>query len=222
MHAFVCDSGLFADLQTNGWAEQLAARMPADILDPSYVTGMAVVVRADDPAKALADLKGRRILSDSPENFGTWVIFEGELVRQSMSSDDFLKNAEFNEFIAPMPLERLAAGKGDAAVVPVCELEYAEKAGIVPKGTYRILEAKKPLAGRCSSTGPLFPAKSLRRRLRSTAKWPDRSLWRFWMPPMKSGSSWSLATDFQRLKTLYRRGEYGTRGVSVVRTAAVF
>ena len=46
-----------------------------------------------------------------------------------------------------MPLERLAAGKGDAAVVPVCELEYAEKAGIVPKGTYRILEAKKPWPG---------------------------------------------------------------------------
>ena len=43
VHAFIAEAGIFADLQSQGLAEQLAANRSADATDPAYVSGMAVV-----------------------------------------------------------------------------------------------------------------------------------------------------------------------------------
>ena len=43
VHAFIAEAGIFADLQSQGLAEQLAAYRSADATDPAYVSGMAVV-----------------------------------------------------------------------------------------------------------------------------------------------------------------------------------
>ena len=45
VHAFVADSGFFCDLQSRGWAEQIAALQPQGVLDPAYVSGMAAASR---------------------------------------------------------------------------------------------------------------------------------------------------------------------------------
>ena len=43
VHAFIAEAGIFADLQSQGLAEQLAAYRSADATDPAYVSGMVVV-----------------------------------------------------------------------------------------------------------------------------------------------------------------------------------
>ena len=212
IHAFVADAGLFADLQSHGWAEQLAAHQPSFATDPAFVMGMAVVVPKDSVITTVKALQGHQLLSDSPDNFGTWLLFERLLVQESLSTNDFLKKTTFNGYIAPMPLERLARGDGEAAILPMCELERAIEMGTVKAGNFRVLDSKTFMSGGCQRTGALYPgvvfgisahvsgeaAKALTQVLLS-------------MQPLKNVGEWSVVTDFGTVKNVYRelkRGPY--------------
>lgn len=128
----------FADLQSQGLAEQLAAYRSADATDLAYVSGMAVVRPKKSSVHDLEDLKNLHILSDAQDSFGTWMIFEGQLERTGLDAVAFLSRTTFNTYIAPTPLERLEAGEGDAAVVAWCELEKLAQQGF-PAEHFRVV-----------------------------------------------------------------------------------
>lgn len=210
IQVFVADPGLFGDLQAEGRSEQLAALKPAEALDPTYATGIAVVTAASSPIETLDDLAEKRIVADRQDNFGTWIIFEGLLAKRGIDAETL--RPTFTNFIAPQPLLRVLSGDADAAVVPTCELEWAEKAGVVPPGALRVVERSAARFTACARTSALFPsiivgaASSLDA---SAAK--SLTLALLTAPAMPTGAGWSLVTDFSSVKNLYRelrRGPY--------------
>lgn len=210
IQAYFADAGLFGDLQAEGRSEQLAALRPAAALDPTYATGAAVVVPAESPLHAIKDLRGRRIASDRPDNFGTWIIFEGLLSQHELTAEDV--RPVFTDFIAPSALVRLLKGEADAAVVSVCELEWAVKAGVIPKGRLRVMEEKPVRYSACTRTSALFPSVifGAASSLGSSAA-QALSITLLTAPPMPTGAVWALVTDFSSVKNLYRdlrRGPY--------------
>lgn len=210
--AFVADSGFFADVQARGWAEQIAAHVPASVLEPAYAAGTAVVVRADDPADRIEELAGRRFVSDSPDNFNSWVIFEGFLHERGINAPAFLKNVAYTNFVAPMPIERLAKGEADAAVVPACELEREEAEGRIKPGEFRVLHTPAFLNSRCRRTGNAYPGVIFAVPSQVTGAMAKAlTVALLEMPKSELTGEWSIVTDFERVKTLYRdlgRGPY--------------
>lgn len=210
VHAFIADAGIFADLQSQGLAEQLAAHKPADATDPAYVSGMAVVVPKDSPVRRLSDLEGVRLLSDAQDNFGSWMIFEGEAEREGLDAAGMLEHARFNSYIAPTPLERLAAGEGDAAVVARCELEKLARQGFSAED-FRVVEEVRKFDERCVRTGPLYPGTIFGIAAHVSGETARAVSAALLSMPASAFGEWSLVTDFGQVKDLYRtlgRGPY--------------
>ena len=210
VHAFIADAGIFADLQSQGLAEQLAAHKPADATDPAYVSGMAVVVPKHSSVQKLSELEGVRLLSDAQDNFGSWMIFEGEAEREGLDVAGMLERARFNSFIAPTPLERLAAGEGDAAVVSRCELEKLAQQGF-PAEDFRVVGEVRRFDERCARTGPLYPGTIFGIAAHVSGETARAVSVALLSMPATAFGEWSLVTDFGQVKDLYKtlgRGPY--------------
>lgn len=210
VHAFIADAGIFADLQSQGLAEQLAAYRSADATDPAYVSGMAVVVPKKSSVHDLEDLKNLHILSDAQDNFGSWMIFEGRLERTGLDAAAFLSRTTFNSYIAPPPLERLEAGEGDAAVVARCELEKLAQQGF-PAEHFRVVGDLRKFDERCSRTGMLYPGTIFGIAAHVSGETAKAVSTAVLSMPASSFGEWSLVTDFGQVKDLYRtlkRGPY--------------
>lgn len=207
IRAYFADPGFFSDLQSEGRSEELVALRPPETLDPTYSTGIAVVVPAASPVTRLADLEALTVVSDRPDDFGTQIIFEGLLADEGVSADRM--RFVYTDFVPPAPLLRLARGEADAAVVPTCELEWAVDAGLLVRSDFRVLDETTRFS-RCARSSKLFPSvifgasSSLDA---SAARALTVALLK--APAMPTGASWSIVTDFSIVKDLYRRLKRG-------------
>lgn len=207
IRAYFADPGFFSDLQSEGRSEELVALRPPETLDPTYSTGIAVVVPAASPVTRLSDLEVRTIVSDRPDNFGTQIVFEGLLADEGVPTDRM--RFVYTDFVPPAPLLRLARGEADAAVVPTCELEWAVEAGLLVRSDFRVLDETTRFS-RCARSSKLFPSvifgasSSLDA---SAARALTVALLK--APAMPTGASWSIVTDFSSVKDLYRRLKRG-------------
>lgn len=202
---FFSDSGIFGYAGSKYGATQIAARTAPSGSDPRAARAAAVVVRNESALRKLEDLRGRTVISDDPNSASTWLLFLSLMTERGVRREATEENAVFTRFEFPGPLELLAAGKGDAAVVPACELERLEAAGQIRVGTMRVLEASTdgPLA--CRRTGPLLPGVILGATRRLT---PDflktLTVASLTMPPSSDGSVWSIVNDFSKIDAVYR------------------
>ena len=203
IRAYFADPGFFSDLQSEGRSEELVALRPPETLDPTYSTGIAVVVPATSPVTRLSDLEARTVVSDRPDNFGTQIIFEGLLADEGVPTDRM--RFVYTDFVPPAPLLRLARGEADAAVVPTCELEWAVEAGLLVRSDFRVLDETTRFS-RCARSSKLFPSVIF-----GASSSLDASAARaltvalLEAPSMPTGAAWSIVTDFSSVKDLYRR-----------------
>lgn len=87
---FIADSGLFTFLTSTEHADDLATRQNRFSSDPAKSTGAVLFVRADrNDLQTLSDLRGRKIAAQNPNDFTSWLTFQGELVRAGFDPKKF-------------------------------------------------------------------------------------------------------------------------------------
>ena len=103
---FIADSGLFTFLASTEHADDLATRQNRFSSDPAKSTGAVLFVRADrNDLQTLSDLRGRKIAAQNPNDFTSWLTFQGELVRAGFDPKKFWGAELFTEYEYPNVLD---------------------------------------------------------------------------------------------------------------------
>ncbi len=121
-------------------AHQVATKEPATAPDAVHSVASAFVVRGDNVAKTLSDLRGRRVAATSESSFDGWLIAAGELARRGLDPASFFREKQFTDYAIPGPALLVKLGVADAAVIAACDLERLEASGQVKPGELRVID----------------------------------------------------------------------------------
>lgn len=128
-------------------------------------SGSLIVVRKDRrDLQTLADLKGKAVAAGLPTSIPGWLAVQAEVKSQFGDPSRFWKTAYFLNSPFPDVLSALFSGHADAAVLPVCLLERLAREGEADTAALRVIAEKTDTTLFCR---------------RSTALYPDISLWAF-------------------------------------------
>lgn len=121
-------------------------------------SGTAVVVRADRrDLTDLADLQGASIAATMPNSLSGWLALEGEIHDAGFDERNFFGDKVFMQYGLPDALVAVLEGTVDAAALPACALEDAERTGLIEPGSLRVIHAKPRNALGCARSTPLYP-----------------------------------------------------------------
>ena len=176
---FIADSGLFTFLASTEHADDLATRQNRFSSDPAKSTGAVLFVRADrNDLQTLSDLRGRKIAAQNPNDFTSWLTFQGELVR---------------------------AGETDAGLLAACALEEQTAQHGYRLEDFRVLHEQTSNALRCRRSTALYPGPvfaSLPHADPALTKQITLAL--LTEPPSENGSAWGISTDNSEALNLYK------------------
>ena len=114
--------------------------------------------------KTLADLKGKTVAATLPTSLPGWLAAEDEVRRAGFDPATFFAKTLFLNAVYPNVVSALLNGAVDAAVFPACALERLHQSGAVLTDALKVVGEKTDGALACR---------------RSTALFPDVSLWGF-------------------------------------------
>lgn len=144
---------------------RVATRKTTLAADAARSAGALFVVRADrDDIKTLADLKGKTVAATLPTSLPGWLAAEDEVRRAGFDPATFFAKTLFLNAVYPNVVSALLNGAVDAAVFPACALERLHQSGAVLTDALKVVGEKTDGALACR---------------RSTALFPDVSLWGF-------------------------------------------
>lgn len=144
---------------------RVATRKTTLAADAARSAGALFVVRADrDDIKTLADLKGKTVAATLPTSLPGWLAAEDEVRRAGFDPATFFAKTLFLNAVYPNVVSALLNGAVDAAVFPACALERLHQSGAVLTDVLKVVGEKTDGALACR---------------RSTALFPDVSLWGF-------------------------------------------
>ena len=121
--------------------------------------GAAIVVRSENPAKSLADLRGARIFAGLPTALDGWLAVRGEIKRTVDNPDKFFAEVSFRNNPYPDVISALFSGAAAAAVLPACLLESIRDRGLIEPDAVRVIGDKSDPANAlaCQHTTSLYP-----------------------------------------------------------------
>lgn len=199
---FISTTGLSRRLQADG-ACDLTTITSERFPDPNHSYGSVFLTRKGSGISALADMKGKILISNRPMGFYGYVVPIGEIARHGYNSGEFFSKEIFLDSGSHNVLNSLLEGKGDVATVPSCFLED----NYSPDHPFR----RELVAVNVLENSPC---------IRSTQSYPN---WAFSaspktnptlsreviltlleMPTDKKGFRWSVATDFSETDRLYK------------------
>lgn len=155
---FIADSGLFTFLASTEHADDLATRQNRFSSDPAKSTGAVLFVRADrNDLQTLSDLRGRKIAAQNPNDFTSWLTFQGELVRAGFDPKKFWGAELFTEYEYPNVLDSVSAGETDAGLLAACALEEQTALHGYRLEDFRVLHEQTSNALRCRRSTALYP-----------------------------------------------------------------
>ena len=176
-------------------------------------SGSLIVVRNDrKDLLTLSDLKGKTVAAGLPASIPGWLAVEAEVKAQFGDPSQFWKKAYFLNNPFPDVLSALFSGHADAAVLPTCLFERLARDGEADTAALRVVGEKTDAALFCR---------------RSTALYPDISLWAFeWTEEKRvraitvglltsknqtdiGGYEWLSFVPHTAVETLYRSLEIG-------------
>ena len=176
---FIADSGLFTFLASTEHADDLATRQNRFSSDPAKSTGAVLFVRADrNDLQTLSDLRGRKIAAQNPNDFTSWLTFQGELVRAGFDPKKFWGAELFTEYEYPNVLDSVSAGETDAGLLAACALE--EQTALYPGPVFASLPHADPALTKQITLALLTE------------------------PPSENGSAWGISTDNSEALNLYK------------------
>ena len=145
-------SDIFYTLTNSLGAQALATRKTIWAKDGGYSVGSAVVVRSDrKDLDSIQDLKGKSVAASLPDSLGGWLALAG------YDPKSFFSRVSYRTFEYPDVMENVLDGKTDAGVLTACELEAAEKAGLIETGVLRVVSPHADSLLQCRHTTALYP-----------------------------------------------------------------
>ena len=151
-------SDIFYTLTNSLGAQALATRKTIWAKDGGYSVGSAVVVRSDrKDLDSIQDLKGKSGAASLPDSLGGWLALAGYLKQAGYDPKSFFSRVSYRTFEYPDVMENVLDGKTDAGVLTACELEAAEKAGLIETGVLRVVSPHADSLLQCRHTTALYP-----------------------------------------------------------------
>lgn len=203
---FIADSGLFTFLASTEHADDLATRQNRFSSDPAKSTGAVLFVRADrNDLQTLSDLRGRKIAAQNPNDFTSWLTFQGELVRAGFDPKKFWGAELFTEYEYPNVLDSVSAGETDAGLLAACALEEQTALHGYRLEDFRVLHEQTSNALRCRRSTALYPGPvfaSLPHADPALTKQITLAL--LTEPPSENSSAWGISTDNSEALNLYK------------------
>lgn len=206
----IANAGLYVEIEAAHGVSRIATMISPRARSPGEALASAVLVRADRADLAtLADLRGRRVAATSPLSFGGWLAAQHEFARQGIDAERLLRT-EFDGFPMQSVAQRVAAGEVDAGIVRNCVLEDMVERGELAPGLLRILAPQSTLDEPCARSTPLYPDWAFA-TLRATAGELARrvAIALLAMPPDDDGLHWTVPTDYQPVRELFRDLQLG-------------
>lgn len=207
---FIANSGFYVDMEAAHGARRIATLQSPQALSPAEALASAVLVRRGrGDLRRWADLKGKRLMGVDPNAFGGFQLVWREMKAAGVDPYTDLAVLQFAGF----PLQDIVAavrrGDTDAGIVRACLLEDMVRNGQARAGEFDVL---MPQGGPypCARSTPLYPDwpfAALKRTPNDLAKRVAVAL--LAMPPSANGHAWTVPTDYQPVRELFRDLEIG-------------
>lgn len=206
----ITSSGHYVALEHSDGASRIATIESPWALSPRQSIGSAIVVRADGPVHALADLAGKHMLAVDPQAFGGYQIAQRELLEAGVDPESDLASLQFTGFPIQKIVHAVRAGRADAGIIRVCLLEQMIRSGEIKAGQLRVLAPVAGAGKACQSSSRLYPdwpIAALRHTRAQLSKEVAIALLR--MPRTADGYSWAVPADYQVVDQLFREIKVG-------------
>lgn len=207
---FIANSGFYVNMEAAHGARRIATLQSPQALSPAEAIASAVLVRRNrTDLRNWADLKGKRLMGVNPNAFGGFQLVWREMKAAGVDPHSDLASLQFAGF----PLQNIVAavrrGDTDAGIVRACLLEDMVRQGQARADEFEVLMSQPGLYP-CARSTPLYPDwpfAALKGTPNDLAKRVATAL--LAMPPSADGHAWTVPTDYQPVRDLFRDLEIG-------------
>ena len=178
--------------------------------DPDHAVGSLLLVKRGSGLKTWSDLRGKRILLNTPTSYQGTLTIKKEILDRGWNPEKFFGRIIYAGHNVENRLELLRRDEADATFVSACVVEREAALG------HNLLEEFEPAAvrtdvdGNCLSSTWLYPNHTLLTSSQLDAETVRRiaaSLHE--MPVTQSGYKWVIASSFQPVDEVYRALKIG-------------
>lgn len=137
---FMRISGVYGALRSQG-ARVLATMVTDRSPDTDATMAGAVVVPVDSPCQTLSELRGLRVVTTLPDDYGSYIPVLAEIAALSDKPERFFSETQFlgrSDLLEI--LDAVREGRADAAVIQSGVLETFVDLGILPLGDLRVID----------------------------------------------------------------------------------
>lgn len=154
----IAPSDVFVVLSSKMSVHPLAVRKSSFASDANRSLGSTVVaLKSREDISTISDLRGKTISASLPDSLGGWLAFAGELMTEGLEPDSFFSNIDFETYQIPEVINSVMSGRSDAGVLSTCQLEIAEKRGLIESGRLKVLNARTTPGFSCAHSTDLYP-----------------------------------------------------------------
>jgi two-component system, LuxR family, sensor histidine kinase TtrS len=207
---FIANSGFYVGMEAAHGASRIATLHDPLAPSPAEAIASAVLVRRErNDLRSLADLKGQRLVAVSENAFGGFQVAWREMKGAGLDPHTDAAALTFTGFPMRRVLQALREDQADAGVVRACLLERLVLQGDVQADEFNVLNLHRgPYP--CQRSTPLYPDwpfATLKHTPHELAKRVATAL--LSMPATADGHAWTVPTDYQPVRQLFRDLEIG-------------
>lgn len=205
----ISNGGLYVEVESTHGVSRIATLLSPRGRSPKEAMGSTVLVSARRPELArLADLVGQRIAVVDTAAFGGWQIAQREFQRRDIEIDAL--RVEAVGFPMQDVVRRVLDGRADAGVVRTCVVEGMIERGELAPGAVRVLNARTLPGEACERSTPLLPDWAFATLPHTPEPLARRvAIALLDMPVDEDGMRWTVATDYQPVRDLFRELQIG-------------
>ncbi len=210
LHFFIANSGFYVGVEAAHGASRIATLQNPQALSPTEAIASVVLVPSGRrELRRLADLKGQRLVAVSEDGFGGFQVAWREMKAAGLDPHTDTAALTFTGFPMRRVLQALRDGQADAGIVRACLLEQLVRQGDARDDEFTVLN---PQGGpyRCQRSTRLYPDwpfATLKQTPNDLAKRVATAL--LAMPTTSDGHAWTVPTDYQPVRELFRDLEIG-------------
>lgn len=200
-------AGTFARARITG-SRNIATLVSRLRPDPNHGEGSLFLTLRTSPIRSFEDMKGKKAAMLGPRAFTGRTTALGEILRRGYDPDRFFAQEVYTEDSMPEEIRLLRSGAVDVAVVRTCFLEEIGKG--VPVEDLAVVGVRSGGGSGCLTSTDLYPNWTVFVTPRATpgiAKAATVAL--LGMKADGEGRSWSVASDFTAVDSLYRNLRMG-------------
>lgn len=202
---FMSDSGFFSYQALESGATNVAARSVSG-MNPGRSTSAVVFVRSDRSGlQSIGDLKGKTVVSQDPNDFSSWVVFQGEVAKAGFDPDKFWGRELFTHYDYPNVVDAVLSGDAYVGILKACDLEKQLTLHAFKPDAFRVIREQTDKKSACRRSAPLYPGVVF-----AALPYTDPALVKATAltllaeKPAYDGTVWAIANDSAAVTNLYK------------------